>query len=361
MRCFRLSCVRAVLGTLLFVLLVPLSFAPKLWAQASALPKGGATASTSGTGATVISGDDARLGVTRDPPVEADAPRSNAPSTVVDAPQQGESLRVFPASETTPAGNRLRRAALVVHFDPALFAQLSPEDQALALALKARFEDTLAYHAEFTPVLPPSRAALVPDVSAQDLFRTPYDDEMTALAFDTNGERRRLSAKHLAEIRAEGQCRVASRRAPGRDHVGKISPFVHEGAASRREDWRRSLGAAAGQMDAIPVRFQDIGSFTWAAANSVRGGASLLVGLPEYVPAHSPGDVVARIRAARQQYVWHGRKGPLAEAIKSSSTKDQVAERQHFLRRQSELGDAIAFWTTPKLTFLEMKRFVENV
>ena len=98
--------------------------------------------------------------------------------------------------------------------------------------IKKAAESQLIQHDKFILHLPIQLNTAAKGVTIDDLFKktaTDNSSELNRLAFDAQGNQKRLDEEQLRKIRKDGYFEVESQRYPGRTHVWRLSKFFAKG------------------------------------------------------------------------------------------------------------------------------------
>jgi hypothetical protein len=152
-------------------------------------------------------------------------------------------------------------------------------------------------------------------IELNDLYKNPTSDEADDLAFDSNGDRLRLSTDQLQQLKQEGIVRVASKQYPGMEYVWRVSAIVQEG--------QKNIEIRLQKDDATGLRHLIVGVPLWLNGKfgaiekrpiSVRGGlknvllgirnvVADVVGLVDKVPSYNSYEVEQTINGEKAKYV----------------------------------------------------------
>nr|XP_024217346.1 uncharacterized protein LOC106677266 isoform X2 [Halyomorpha halys] len=164
--------------------------------------------------------------------------------------------------------------------------------------------------------------------SLRDLFVTPSFDELDAVAIDTSGEPRRLTAKQLEALRERGEFEVPSLNFPGQVHRWRLSGLLQRGVLNTHEALLSDLALAL-RFIIVTAKARLVSHFfslTQALASLITGFLKLLdiiLGVPS-VQAHN---LEGRLREERSRYL-------VAEFVCRSDYEKSLEVLCMFVRRQ---------------------------
>uniref|UniRef100_T1H7N8 Uncharacterized protein n=1 Tax=Rhodnius prolixus TaxID=13249 RepID=T1H7N8_RHOPR len=164
--------------------------------------------------------------------------------------------------------------------------------------------------------------------SLRDLFVTPSFDELDAVAIDTSGEPRRLTAKQLEALRERGEFEVPSLNFPGQVHRWRLSALLQRGALNTHDTLLSDLALAL-RFIIVTAKARLVSHFfsvTKAASSLITGFIKLLdiiLGVPS-VQAHN---LEGKLREERSRYL-------VAELVCRPEYEDSLEVLCLFVRRQ---------------------------
>ncbi|KAK9508814.1 hypothetical protein O3M35_006279 [Rhynocoris fuscipes] len=164
--------------------------------------------------------------------------------------------------------------------------------------------------------------------SLRDLFVTPSFDELDAVAIDTSGEPRRLTAKQLEALKEKGEFEVPSLNFPGQVHRWKLSALLQKGTENTHDTLLSDL-ALAFRFIIVTAKARLVSHFfsvTKAVASLISGFIKLLdiiLGVPS-VQAHN---LDGKLREERSRYL-------VAELVCRPEYEDSLEVLCLFVRRQ---------------------------
>lgn len=188
--------------------------------------------------------------------------------------------------------------------------KLPVEHQELVHTLKQILENGLFTWGSFPIEYPPSKfsrptSGKRSSTAPLHFVALSQSDDANQLAFNSDGSQKRLSPEQLEELWQTSRFSVSREGAPASaKHVWQVSSLLLRGRENVALEWRKALASAKRNiLEEIPARLfgakDTVSSIPYAAKsilNAPRELVSLLVGLPELIPASTPRQVEDKLR-----------------------------------------------------------------
>ncbi len=191
------------------------------------------------------------------------------------------------------------KAPVNVILDEKILEKLSEPQRELLHAIAKQMGKDLTYWAQYPIELPTS---MFPEdsqiVEVGNLFKEMTSDEVERIAYDENGNLKRLNAEQIAQISQDALFIVPSVEYPGQNHVWKITIWLQKGAKNIKLTFNKGVEKALDHLIIeVPARF--VGNNVLSVKKAIhslyhglRDGLSVFIGLVETEPKYGNDEIV---------------------------------------------------------------------